>query len=1775
MADPINLDPNAQQPQPVPYDDTDGSTPPSSQVAANRAYKTQYGLGRYLNSSEPDLYTAYVQGQEQNIRQQAAALKDKENVDKRRQAILDATRNSGQTISIDNWDKLYQPPTDPNSVVEDSYSQEFLSNAIKADASLGGTSLMSVLDAVPAVAQQDINNAADAMSNREYAQHRVEDLQDTVTSQGWIPWAVDQAKSMVPFYSDFKLRGWMEQTGAFTGWLQGNNLYEQTRELLRLPGPQFRQKLDEITDHLKQDNPTLALQYANAVVGMSTWDQNLANINNVIDATALPGLGKGALSIIKSVNTVRKGLTDAIRESATVNPVKGAAAEGFGDTATAAVEKASDNLVHDMTGQPKPSGAGVDVNAISDPIQRAKEAIPTGLRTDKDAVKANPGPLSRELMNRLEENYNTAEHNVVDTIANVAKVQRIPLEQATLQVMTQLKDAIRNQYPGLKNAIADIGDPVYNPIGNNYNFPVRVFNWTGEQFSSEQVARKFASENGILEYTLHGKEGATYYIPEAAVKRPLTSEFNPEYTPGSKEPKYIEKSPSRLGEVTYKNGELRVFTDDGAEVQTTLKPQADHIPIEVSPDGTVKFHPTLKTDDDVARAVVSQQGLGFHLTTWKPLDETQYVIKDLMSKLESTKSLASNEGIRGWVNSIPFIGYARSSDVTLSPFEIMQRKTATYSTSIYHKLLQDEMKYVEDVARGRVRIDPVTGEDVNSVWSYIKTLNPISKFQNRQIYNEFTRALDLARSTPNEATGRMGKFATNPAELYQLYHTNFHRDPTFREVQGYFAFVRNYENDRVLRSMREYTNKVRLGAEQHQISYTDGMGNTTKSGFFDGVIRRKLPGGEDPIAILHDGHNDIQWTNKLGSKYKDLAKDVQQGKYQVIEIYNPELRPLQTIPGMGRNYVRYALIDKAETKALDWEQVNRLSGGHFEYDYSHYIKEAKIEASQAGSSTIHRYEGDRTFMPVANAAQGRGIVRVLNNVKAKLREGDVEGARQIFENGLRGEHGPAMEWKDFYSQTQPAKDGTVGIDINEPYRVVPKGKSVLDLDNDLKNRYGTVHNGNFTSTFKDGTKSGNLARQYQVAYTTERDSEGLKTLNVSGTKNNPIYKYEPAEFVDPITTMNRALNQISSQSLMDDMKIAGVETWLREAEPYLKAPDVSDIRSSPWWYFHNANSEKAFLPGTDRQIVSNLLSNRFKTMQFIGLPSKYDIFMHDTAQKIADWSFDKLGPSGSKLVPAWLLNHTKSPIQILRSLAYHTKLGLFAVPQLLTQSQTYLTIATVAPRSAVAGTAAAMLHQWSRFNKSAEFLAKLDKIATHMSLPGFHSFKPGEFIEAMQEMDRRGFANVGGEYSTLNTQLKHQFVKSEFNSMLDLGQMFFRMAEQNVRYGAWYTAYREYRALKPSLGTLSRTDWDSVLDRADALAGNMSRASASILQSGPLSLFNQFLTYQTHLAEFFWGKNIEIAGGAGTRALARMRMYAAYATMFGLPGAVGITGVPATQTVRQYALANGYVVGDNWLQSMIMEGMPAAFLAWATSDKGKKNGNWYNINDKLGAGGLQQFNELLNSDTKWWQFVGGASTSIAANTINNSRGWVRSMYSMMTGKQGDEYFPMKIDDWLDIFKEVTSVNQAWKAMVGIQYGKWLSKNELYQADVSKSNAIFMGLTGLNLQNSGDNYIIGLDINDQKEAQKHGLNTFIKEFHRAITAANNEDYPSYKQYMTRAYGYLKAFDYPLDKYPSAISIASKGYESQIDSIREEFYTKNVPQGKEPMRYDAYQRFLKTR
>ncbi|WP_196302700.1 hypothetical protein, partial [Streptococcus pneumoniae] len=77
------------------------------------------------------------------------------------------------------------------------------------------------------------------------------------------------------------------------------------------------------------------------------------------------------------------------------------------------------------------------------------------------------------------------------------------------------------------------------------------------------------------------------------------------------------------------------------------------------------------------------------------------------------------------------------------------------------------------------------------------------------------------------------------------------------------------------------------------------------------------------------------------------------------------------------------------------------------------------------------------------------------------------------------------------------------------------------------------------------------------------------------------------------------------------------------------------------------------------------------------------------------------------------------------------------------------------------------------------------------------------------------------------------------------------------------------------------------------------------------------------------------------------------AAMYGIPMAAGLTGIPAADYLRNKALENGYVVGENFFTTMLAEGLPAAIGAVASGGGDIQKGTVYDIGNRFGTKGLE------------------------------------------------------------------------------------------------------------------------------------------------------------------------------------------------------------------------------
>lgn len=1707
-----------------------------------RALKAHYGLGGITGNTYEDYQSAFFTGNSQGMRKANSAQLNLINSQQQQQKLQDMAVAKGSALTVDEVrDALTQkaPPSDPNSVFEDGYGTQFINALDNANQNLKGSFMDSAYLTAPAQVDAVKSAGSQTVAWRNYVGNTVQDLNAQLESQPWYQKAAYGAFQLTPFlYSSFQ--DTMLRAGHPEAGMLGDYLSSQADNLWRMPYDQRKVAFDSRINELKRTDPHLALQFANAVLGQSTSDKITNDLFAPLDFVPfLGGMTKDAASLLlkrgQAINDARNAVKTSVEAEAVANPAMppdAKAANAAGDVNEAAKQRIVDQTVQKFEGS-------------NNPAEEARAFLPTALRTDWNAVESNAGNLSREQMARLKQDYVDSETNILDSYNNSLRPQRTEIQRASREQLDLIAANTRDKFPG--DAVADISDPVYNPIANTWSQDLKIVNSDGGLFADRDAVKNYAAAKGYKDFDIGEDTGRVSSAPTGSpsdIRRKAQIEKNAEgYRTAIKNFKDQAKDKTLQPDV---RKEARQNAKDLQETYGKHQEELAAINRRLQP------------------VTIDQQGVGFYLRHTVNINEHDSVIRGLYQTVPGSTSVVNKGGIaEQWRNAAT--GKIRIADDSLSPNENANRKITTYAQNNFTQHMIDEAKFIRDVREGRVRFDPVTGEDISDLKSGIKALangvNPLNG--NKKIADEFNEVLDYGRKAWNEETNKPGYFFKNPGELQTHYLGQYNRLPTFAETRAYFAYTRALAYDWVQRNLAEYKFKARLGVKSHTFSYMDANGQTITSPKFDAAVQGHLPGGEDGVLIVNSsgGKPLVTKSNSMAPHLrKELDAAVKTGKTKVLRVYAAERRPLSGVGPISDERIRYVIADNIGTENLNYTQIPRQEGGHFDYAYKRWLKQPDIREETIGNSVTHWMEPDRTVMALPEGTTGELIKQSLNKVRTALKNGDEAAAEAAAK-----QHFPE-DWEKVKSWFSDQRDenGKVtrrALSLDHDFYVVNTNKRIID-GHDLESLYKDK-NGN--STFRDGTRSGSDALQFQTRYTQERDAEGLFEGINSGTVNDPIFKFEPAKFIDPVPSMNRALQNIISSSFMDDSKIYSIENWLQENKRWLSSKQQELVDSAPVHSFLTAlENLKTDTPFVVRQ---NLTNNWKKIRDFHGIPNAVDRALTAANQTIEDAMAAGGAIKKTALFPAWLLSDSrvaKQPIRWMRTMAYHTKLGLFATQQLFVNTMTFTLMAPLAPKSFTAGIHGALLHAWSGINADKNILKSLDEKAFSLNIPGItHGWRAGWWQEARQELLSSGFAHVGGEYVDLNDQLATNFIGNRAKDLAHMGTVFFRKTEQFVRLGAYYTAFNEFRNTVKPIGELTIADKADILRRADDLALNMSRASNSVWTSGIGAIPLQFFNYTKHAAELFWGKRM--GDTTMERSLARARLIIFNSLLFGVPTGLSVTGIPVQSIMRKVGIDQGYNPGENTAWSTFMEGFPALAAALITGKGDAHKGNWYNIGARYGMGGMTQILEALSSDKAWYSLLGGPSFSIIQNTLEAAHPFFAWIGAAMQGKSPPG---VKGEDVIEAGREISSVNQAHRLYMALSTGQWFNKTGSSLGAVSPANAAFMAVTGLDPAAAGDVYIKNTIKSDEVSAQKTAMKYALSDWRKGLWAAYRDDPDNAKFYRNRALSTLQAANYPIEKYNSFYTIANKGYESLIDSTNQRFYLNNNPMDKRQQRVDQF-------
>jgi len=1612
----------------------------SPAIAHDRATQADFGLRDKIAETYPDYYSAFIRGQEKNVRNYVSNQLALQNSQRRSEAITAIANKKGGPLTTEEIAGVDEAINDPRSVIEDHYSREYMEHLNWPRENPDTTHWLNQIhpeEGANNFWNTQINLGTEYAAKSQFFKTRQQEAHETLGNQGYFSRGIDILKNLITVYP------WVKMHVSGTSWfnLPGHAQDEARDQLLTMPYEDMKNRYDIIYNALP---PNLRVQFADNMSGMSTSDRMMQDLFPIV-APGVEVLGiarvAGALSLRNSMRTAVRQQIQSVAQQTVISPAQQAALAA-GNIRSSAVQRVFGTLANRLR--------------RGDPIQEAQDKLPNIFQIGKQEATINTGNDINGT-NMILERYDSLIARFPQLMQGLTGVERMPA------LAEKFRPAIEVAQDQVLSANRNISDNVMN-LSEPYRHPVTGVRWVDliigrsplETFSSKGEAGKFAKQEG-------------------------------------------------LGGVQFVGDFRRKVSPD------ILNPDRAAAPFET--DSSAFLTKRDIVEGDLTNPKIVQNGSGYVIIKPVPVAENTPGMRSMMSKLDEDRTPKG-----GIVNS--FTARFRTPNETQSAWANRNREAATFVSS---NLQQYAWEQLEDIRK-------------------MQPLLPFGKGVEK--WNDWERVLNNARREVDPQTAKIGRTYRNIGEYQEAYQKQLGRLADDQEVAAYFAFKRVNELDHALRTVSIMKHKERHGVMSQQITWRDPTlpGNTKQSPEFDGVVKDHFPGGKDRIAMVQDdGSVKVKFINKLGNApasgpntkpypLRILLEDkVQKGELQVVELHAPEHTPLTGFGGITSDQViRYALVPSKmlSNKPLDWNaQLPFRGGGHFVY--AHPIRGSQLDIRSDGGK--HVLVSSNTGWTFANSQDAEFTISRMNQVRELLQKDTAfnrAAARDIVENQLHDNWNEVRGWfktpqvrnklGQYISGSKPR------FNLNEPFRIHMANENLANKvpEAEMIARYG--------KGYEDIRKS-SLNQQFMTEFSQERDANEVFTFNNKGTPENPFYNREPSPLVDAIPTMNRAMNKISNSLAMDDMKAHAVETWMQEAKSML-AMDESRMNSSPLWAFHHAEFKKPYAGNAKR--IAELEAAREQIKSFIGQVSETDAVIGYWTQKLSDVMYEKT-PWLAKRIDPFNLAHTLSdPTRGIRALTTHMKMGLFAIPQILVQGQTYVNILGIAgPTRAIQGTAAALMHQWTRGNASPALIAKLGK---HLENYGF---KPGEFESMREAMLSTGFHNVGGEYAVIDNPMSNKVIQTNFGKFLDLGMWPFKEGERNVRFGAWYTAAKEYAETTP-VSQWSNADKLKVLDRASLLNGNMNRASNATYQRGWAALPVQFMTYTIRQAELFWGKRLTKTEKA--------RLLFTNAMAYGLPVGMGITGLPS-DFFKNKALEQGYSANDNYITGMLQEGIPSTIAALIDHDR------YWNVGERLGNSGL---NDIFYGDKTLWELAGGAAFSSLKSVWEAGDPFRQAI---MSGYRQDPntQFKLQYEHLLRPFREITGFNSAERAIIAANTSNWVSKNgDTLLRGITVPEALVSYLPGLQPLPVADLRHMSDIRKSEKAVQEWAERQAVTEAGRGMRAYGDNDPDTGASFITNALMYLKVHT-PEERHSEVMTRMFDRYQDIAARMRRTFGTKDVP------------------
>lgn len=1708
--------------QDPPQIDVGGGGPivvtPSEAVAANRANKYTIGFPK-SPVNNPTALDMMLQGREEDLRKQAASIKDFDNVVKQQQAVVEIAKKQGplslpQSMAIKEI--ISRKQADPNTVIEENFAEEYMNTLKQTAIANPDSELAAAMREIPGHVVRQLDAGTDFKTKKEILNTLAEKASDAYEKQSWAGWGVDMLKGTTAAYGEFKLRGQVPGTGFWDGPL-ASNMEKQWSALMALPMDEFKIKAPAIVDKLIQDNPSMAVLWTSAGQGMSNEDKFLVNFFPLLDLTLVGDatkLGAGVVRRVALGNAVNRVIKEIVKDGEEVVS-KASIKEAIGDIKGAAVEQFATEQV-----ERSPTSTG-KVTPVMENLSSLMRSEHLAIGADAVGAMGPVRPFRAAIVDQMREVQNLIFGNFNDAVQKMMKVEQLPAVLAISRVATKLAASMEGEFRGLVNTVLDT-NLVRDTATGQWFAKHTITRSGGKLFNSVKEVQDYARSLGLGEVEAVEAQGPSRpraVLSEREPRNPIVDKGAPRLERDIKDVFVGELDDAELraattGKDTYRKGVLYKDIGHTMDVDDRL-------------DTLSKYH----------KIEVPQKGLGYYMVKTKPVPINSDFARDLM--IVTSEQQTPNKLLNGFS---AVLGSARTPEETMALPNVINRKVATYGNALLTNVFKDLHQEIKEL-KG---------------W-------PLPFSSRKEKWDQWKDAMSWMENERNPETGAKGvieAFST-PGELRDKYVQRLRRAPDDQEIKAAFAYRTQLVLSEQLKKLTKFKDQIREGGQRWTIEGLDKsfetkvQTGTIPKASFNGVAEKVIPNSDTATVLVMRREADnvaplvsSSFLRRASSIPVEIHREIEAGTLKVVRLLEPDENPLLGMydaTAHGNIRITHVVTSNASDAALglDHIKINRATN----HDYDHYVIQPRIKHNPFTGA--YEYLGDHTVAGFNIRAMGAQVAEHLDKVRQLLKAGNEDAARTYHANSTL-----PMSWEEVKGWFTPEMSGEVlggRLSLDHRIHVVPTGKLSNEVDKNLERSFLDAGH-KFVDRTRESYGQLGLRDPYEGFHYMDNgvNREGMSLRN-TGTRDNPLWAVAPTKFIDPVTSINRSLVKVINDVHLNDYKATSIEHWIQEAKDLLDVKD-SALRAAPAYYFHNAeNFWLKGLAGKDALRANNLMTSQMQIKQFLGVTDANTAFLHNTAQILADSIYTKFGEKPYMLAMADKLPLLRDPFRFIRSITFNAKLGLFAVGQIFVQMQAFASIHGIAgPVAASQGTGAFLLHTWSRINRNPEIMEALDKYASKIG------FKPGQFREAHELLTSTGFEHVAGEHAAIDSTTYKDLIGGAIETFLHLGQSPFREGERASRTAAYYTAYLEFRKANP-LRAVTEVDARNILNRADMFTSNMSRASSSAVQKGIWSLPTQFVSYTLRQAELMMGKRLTD--------IEKARLFGTYAMLYGVPAAAGsFTLGVGGDLMNSDMVKSGYVStsDENWkINTIATEGLPA-FLGKVMT------GNLYNIGQRY-AGGGGPVVDLLRSDKSIWEIMGGASGSTLYNSVLGLDGLYTAAKAAI---KGTGPFTVKPEDFVDPFKQVTSFNAAWKVYAAVNTGKWLSSKEMEIGDASPLNALFMAATGLNYQEASEVGTIAHEKKVEEEAQAYGLQKFSQEWRRGIREFDKNNPEQGHDYWKRAFTYLRITGYPEEKWPSAIAIATEGDESMVQRIKLDYYLKNVPENRKDIGWEAMQKYMKS-